>query len=194
MGSALPEDPDVEAIQLWDVATGKQADPVRGGGGFIVAFSPEGKRLAGVGGKQSGGGQGEVTVWDAEKLDVVWSSKKPAKTVTGAAFSPDGKRLATCGWDKVVRVWEAATGKELVTLKGHEGDDVRSVTFSPDGKRLASVGGDKVVRVWDVAAEKELFAMKGHTADIWGVASSPDGKRVAAANRDGTVTVWDVSK
>jgi WD40 repeat protein len=195
MGSAVPEDPDVTAVQLWDAATGKQADRPRGGQyAFVAAFGPDGKLLAGVGGKQSGGGHGEVTVWDAEKLDVVWSSKKPAKTVTGVAFSPDGKKLATSGWDKVVRVWEAATGKELATLKGHEGEYVRSVAFSPDGKRLASVGGDKVVRMWDVVSGKELFALKGHTADVWGVTFSPDGKRLATASWDGSVMVWDVGR
>jgi uncharacterized protein (TIGR03067 family) len=142
MGSAVPEDPDVQAVQLWDAASGKQADRLRGGEyTFVAAFSPDGKLLAGVGGKVPG--PGEVTVWDAATGKAVWSKQGHDRTVTGAAFSPDGKRLATCGWDKAVKVWDAATGKEVVTLRGHEGDYVRSVAFSPDGKRLASAGGDK---------------------------------------------------
>ena len=53
------------------------------------------------------------------------------------AFSPDGKRLASASEDGTVKVWDAATGQETLTLKGHTGR-VTSVAFSPDGKRLAS--------------------------------------------------------
>ena len=38
-----------------------------------------------------------------------------------------------------MKVWDAATGQETLTLKGHT-DSVTSVAFSPDGKRLASAG------------------------------------------------------
>src|SRR5262249_47806593 len=157
-----------------------------------VSFSPDGKWLAGVGGKQAG--PGLVTVWDAAPGKVAWASKGHARTGTGAAFSPDGKRLAPCGWDKTVKGWGAATGKEILTLRGHEGDYVRSVAYSPDGKRLASVGGDKTVRVWDAATGKTLLTLKGHTADVWGVAFSPDGKRLATASWDKTVKVWQLDR
>ena len=58
-------------------------------------------------------------------------------SVTSVAFSPDGKRLVSASADQTVKVWDAATGSETLTLKGHTGG-VFSVAFSPDGKRLAS--------------------------------------------------------
>jgi WD40 repeat protein len=49
------------------------------------------------------------------------------------AFSPDGKRLAFAGLSDGVKVWDAGTGQEILTLKGHT--KLLSVAFSPDGKR-----------------------------------------------------------
>jgi len=53
------------------------------------------------------------------------------------AFSPDGKRLATASNDDTIKIWDTATGQQLLTLKDHT-DEVWSVAFSPDGRTLAS--------------------------------------------------------
>jgi WD40 repeat protein len=47
-----------------------------------------------------------------------------------------------------VRLWDAATGEELVRLPGHS-DYVYSLAVSPDGKTLVSSSGATTLRLWD---------------------------------------------
>ena len=89
-----------------------------------------------------------------------------------------------------MKVWDAATGQEMLTLNGHTKIRLR-VAFSPDGRRIASASGDKSLKVWDAGAGRELLTLRGHTAIVQGVAYSPDGRRIASTGYDGTVKLWD---
>ena len=76
------------------------------------------------------------------------------------SWSPDGSRLLSAGYDGTLRVWDAASGECLLTLRGHE-DWVRSCAWSPDGGRLLSGGGDGTLRVWDAASGECLLTLRG---------------------------------
>jgi tetratricopeptide (TPR) repeat protein len=105
-------------------------------------------------------------------------------------FSPDGHRLASASEDQTVKVWDARTGQEVLTLRGHT-DVVRSVCFSPDGRRLASASADGTVKVWDAQARQEQVILRGHSGRVTGVSFSADGMRVVAADSQGQVRSWN---
>ena len=46
-------------------------------------------------------------------------------------------------------MWDAASGQQIASLKGHEGLVV-SAAFSPDGARVVTASADRTARVWDV--------------------------------------------
>ncbi|MBH8564879.1 caspase family protein [Nostoc sp. CENA67] len=112
--------------------------------------------------------------------------------VYSVAFSPDSKTIASASWDKTVKLWNAATGKEIITLKEHT-YPVWSVTFSPDGKTIASASADTTVKLWNAATGKKITTLKGHSSEVYGVAFSPDGKTIASASADNTVKLWNVA-
>ena len=106
--------------------------------------------------------------------------------VTAVAWSPDGKRIAT-GADDGVRVLDAVTGVELLSLKRSR--LVWSVAWSPDGSRIAT-GSFGDVRVWDAVTGKELLSL-GYGHLVESVAWSPDSRRIAAGYGVGDVRVLD---
>ncbi|WP_322779083.1 TIR domain-containing protein, partial [Frankia sp. Cas4] len=108
------------------------------------------------------------------------------------AFSPDGTMIASGGRDSAVRLWDAATGRQLRTLMGHTGP-VLSVCFSPDGTMIASGSDDHMVRLWDTTTGTERRSLTGHTARVWSVGFSPDGTMIASGGYDCTVRLWDTT-
>jgi WD40 repeat protein len=94
--------------------------------------------------------------------------------------TPPGTRLAVEHPDGTVKLFEAGTGREALTLTGHT-EGIYSVAFSPDGKRLASASADATVKLWDAATGRDTHTLEGHTGHVWSVAFSPDGTRLASA-------------
>src|SRR5260370_14855240 len=94
----------------------------------------------------------------------------------GAAYvacSRDGRYIASGSRDGTVKIWDAPSGNELLTIKDAHTSFVGSVVFSPDGQRLASAGVDATLKIWDTQTGREIHTLKGHTGPVWPMALSP---------------------
>ncbi len=120
------------------------------------------------------------------------------------AFTRDGRQIVSASVDKVIRVWDVATGKTVRTIRGEAalGDEgsIYALALSPDGKWLAAGGllsgkpNEKTaIRLYDFASGRLVARLKGHKNVVFDLAFSPDGSHLISGSGDFTAIIWDVA-
>jgi WD40 repeat protein/DNA-binding winged helix-turn-helix (wHTH) protein len=131
-------------ISIWDRSTCSETSSFKGkeGDGYHLSFGPG-------------------NIWRAlqilnEGRSLKWFEPETGReiaTFSGSGtpmsdvqFSPDGKRLITADEAGIIRIWDSATGLELLSFESVTGEN--NLAISPDGKTLAAGSSDGTIRLF----------------------------------------------
>src|SRR5262245_12719745 len=194
-----------KTIRLLDLATGKELHRLGkpGNGLWRLAFSNDGRALAGAAWDGNIEQTGSLVVWDTRtgrqrfELELPWM-------VTALAFSPDHRALAIGSVGGGARLLDATTGEVLRTIQKDppERDSFPSgfpldLRFSPDGKCLAGGFLGTPLALWELHSGKEIEGLVTPPSEqqfyVRAVAFSPDCRFFALSDVAHGIRLWDLT-
>src|SRR5262249_19577813 len=162
-----------------------------------IAFSPDGKRLAGRARvRVANQSKGVVRVWD-----LAGGQEPRDYDVDGpvmAGWSAEGEPLAVCLEPGGLRLRELQSGRSrFFACKDLMRPDLSHylVNFCSTGGRTLAVAEDNchTVHVWDTATGQERCTLQPKGGSVSSLAVSPDGSKVVTCTAK-AVQVWDAAR
>jgi WD40 repeat protein len=176
----------LSAPLLSDTLTGEELRNFNGRASInSLVFSPDGRTVL-------SGDERSVKLWDVATGVKLWDvapqikQEMSQRLVHVMGFSRDSRLALTGGIAYDLKVWDVASGKQLVSIPY---SSASSAVFSPDARSIIS--GGSLVYVWDVATGKKLHSFNA-SAHVSSVAVSRDGLFALSGGSDGYIRLWNV--
>ena len=104
---------------------------------------------------------------------------------------PSNEWFATGSADRIIKIWDLASGQLKLSLTGHV-STVRGVCVSSRHPYLFSCGEDKQVKCWDLETNKVIRHYHGHLAACYALALHPTLDVLVSAGRESIARLWDM--
>ncbi|HTU90359.1 MAG TPA: sigma-70 family RNA polymerase sigma factor [Gemmataceae bacterium] len=176
-----------QSTMIYDVIADRPLRNVPRTGMGSLSFSPDSKLIA-YGGNL-GGTETRIQLMDASSGgNLLTVSADDGRLWT---FTPDGRYLAAAG-EKILRLWELATGKEVLNRRFAPMDSpsplrnfgsVSCLAIAPDGRSIATGLRDTNLFVWDLApATQQKYKLSSADLErIWNELAGDDAARAYRA-------------
>eukprot|EP01134_Creolimax_fragrantissima_P004913 CFRG4913T1 len=175
-----------QTARVWSVDTGECRLELRGHEHVVecVAFAIP-KAHAAIEALVSGGVGSNSTT---SKINT--GSSDSSQNTSNTRSAAVNRFVATGSRDKSIRLWDAANGKCITTLTGHD-NWVRELVFHPNGNLLLSCGDDKTVRIWDLSSARLVKTLNAHDHFCSTLDVHPTSPVVITGSIDECIKVWE---
>ena len=187
-GRLLATTGDDGSVFVWDTRNGRRLSRLVGHRGPIsdVSFDRKGRWMA------TAGNDKRALIWTTEPQQrITFLHGHELASIWSTEFSPSGAHVLTACADQTARIWDAATGRELLTLR-HPAP-LAIARYAPSGERIATGADDGFVRIWDGKTGAPVDTLTGHQAPVGAIGWDATGSRLVSGAVDGTVRVWSMA-
>jgi len=164
-------------LRIWEVQAGRAnlVDELENapGGLTLLAFSPDGKRLAG------GDRRSTLWIWDLASKKLTQSLPGEPETIEALAFSADGRRLASASV-AAVNLWEVEQGRLQSAFQLGDPQTVSSLAISSDGLHFAAGYHDGSIWIGSTSQAQSPRNISGHLYWVTGLALNTNGSRLVS--------------
>ncbi len=170
-----------DRVVIWDIASGTTIRTLAGGG-YALAFSPDGLHLA------TSRADATITLWNVETGARVRSFRGHQRLVTTLAFSPDGQRLVSGGLDMTIKVWNVRPHTKAYQVTSP------LLAMSADSRYLAAAAPDQSLKLLDTASGS-VYRSLPNQKDLDTVVFRSDAEQMITLSGTGHMTaqIWDVA-
>ncbi len=199
------------SVKIWNIEQGVEVTSYVGFPERVhdIEYSPDGEYmmigLGNAGDFPDGSDNpvdGSAFLWDLRNRAQAQVYAGHSNWTWAADISPDGSLVASGSGplslpaspddlDATARVWDAASGQQIIALSGHS-NTVDSVRFTLDGDYLLSASWDGSVRRWDLNDGGEVARYDVPEARVYMIDLHPDGEHFASASSDGIIRMWHI--
>lgn len=177
-----------KTLRLWDLTQGKTTRKFTSHTKDVmsVAFSADNRQIV------SGSRDKTIKLWNTlANCKYTIQEDCHSDWVSCVRFSPSNQNpvIVSCGWDKIVKVWNLSNCRLKTNHMGHNGY-LNSVTVSPDGSLCASGGKDGQAMLWDLNEGKHLYTLDSNDV-INSLVFSPNRYWLCAAVGP-IIKIWDL--